>query len=534
MSDDVSLTSNNINLLIYSYLQETGQSLTSGSDKNFTLVHYVKGLTHSSFTFLQESRLQDATIKHKKLLDFTVSPNLLIRLLHKGLLYAQAEALWKGEKATSLLELDFKDGLPLIVQEEVSSTYENAGTQTNIPLVQSSSRLAQSIQERLPAQNVINQESDEEPVQTYKEFQIPNGIHSPIPIPLNDNNSPKELQIQASTSSLGQEKQTMDIDIDLSAQIQAAVDEHPASRPTSPAIDLRQPSFPFPTDTLQLAGHKRKERASPSPSILQSGMNMPSPRTHSAPMSRKASANSTNGVSFHPSASTSMQSRSASEDREIKRVKLEPETLETLDNAINYLKRPISPLPALLPTSSSLAVATLSSSAATPAFTQNAASVQATTTIPPPITRPETINLPPAAIPSKLLDPTPSPSYSRPSLPVVSVRTVAAPRPPEAPARQERRSSSPNVARNTSTSQAQSSARSASVGARATSPEAVITKKVVSTSTKERARAVKKEPSEQVQEVLKPIGKDPVFGRVSELQIITLKGHTQSVRKLCS
>ncbi|GAA99006.1 uncharacterized protein L969DRAFT_91847 [Mixia osmundae IAM 14324] len=87
------MTSEQINLLILTYLSEAG-------------------FKHSSFAFLHESRLSDS-----KMLDLEVPPARLIRLLHKALLYLEAEARFRGDDTSRnpprLVQYDIPDALPL-------------------------------------------------------------------------------------------------------------------------------------------------------------------------------------------------------------------------------------------------------------------------------------------------------------------------------------------------------------------------------------------------------------------------------------
>lgn len=61
-----------------------------------TLLHNA-GLAHSAYAIKHESGLENAVSANgTRLLDCHVPQNHLIRLLHKGLLYLEAEAKWRG------------------------------------------------------------------------------------------------------------------------------------------------------------------------------------------------------------------------------------------------------------------------------------------------------------------------------------------------------------------------------------------------------------------------------------------------------
>lgn len=58
------------------------------------------GLDHSAFSLLHESRLSSAVTASDasgtRIIDVPLPQNHLVRILHKGLLYLEAEARWRG------------------------------------------------------------------------------------------------------------------------------------------------------------------------------------------------------------------------------------------------------------------------------------------------------------------------------------------------------------------------------------------------------------------------------------------------------
>ncbi len=82
----MSLTSDEVNYLVFRYLQESG-ALPRISEAHFGIaLTYPSGFSHSAFTFSSESLLNKANLHTAD-----VAPGALISFLQKGLLYLEVE-----------------------------------------------------------------------------------------------------------------------------------------------------------------------------------------------------------------------------------------------------------------------------------------------------------------------------------------------------------------------------------------------------------------------------------------------------------
>lgn len=90
------LTSEEINIIVYKYLQESGtnkHSLLKGFEckgmekKTHFIFVLVVGFRHTSFAFQYESQVEKSTYR-----DAHIQPGALINIIHKGLQFMEIEA----------------------------------------------------------------------------------------------------------------------------------------------------------------------------------------------------------------------------------------------------------------------------------------------------------------------------------------------------------------------------------------------------------------------------------------------------------
>lgn len=79
----MSITSDEVNFLVYKYLQESGKLTFDGCSAVLTPT----GFVHSAFSFAHESFLT-----HSNVVDASIPPGALITLLQKGLQYVEIES----------------------------------------------------------------------------------------------------------------------------------------------------------------------------------------------------------------------------------------------------------------------------------------------------------------------------------------------------------------------------------------------------------------------------------------------------------
>lgn len=82
------LTSEEINIIIYKYLQESGKiKFHEGTRLQIDLVFHILGFRHTSFAFQFESQVEKSTYR-----DAPIQPGALINIIHKGLQFMEIEA----------------------------------------------------------------------------------------------------------------------------------------------------------------------------------------------------------------------------------------------------------------------------------------------------------------------------------------------------------------------------------------------------------------------------------------------------------
>lgn len=94
MADTICITADEINCLIYAYLQDSGAISTSLIELTFQ--HNVPGFTHSAFAIRMEGHLERSPYLSKH-----IPRGELVELLSKSLLYLEVESHWKGDALTS-------------------------------------------------------------------------------------------------------------------------------------------------------------------------------------------------------------------------------------------------------------------------------------------------------------------------------------------------------------------------------------------------------------------------------------------------
>lgn len=123
ISPTITITSDEVNCLIYSYFQDCGKLCHSHSPKQ--PLTFALGFNHSAFALRNEARLQNSPLSQKH-----IPRGELVELLSKALLYLEVEAHWRNDSLTT----NCKNGFSLIdqhvcslddTQERASSVQDN-------------------------------------------------------------------------------------------------------------------------------------------------------------------------------------------------------------------------------------------------------------------------------------------------------------------------------------------------------------------------------------------------------------------------
>lgn len=94
----LTISADEINCLIHSYLEDSGNSVQSYI---YRVLHSKKGMQHTAFSLLKEGQLENKVARHH------IPRGELVELLGKALLYLEVEAHFKGDEAATTCKTGF-------------------------------------------------------------------------------------------------------------------------------------------------------------------------------------------------------------------------------------------------------------------------------------------------------------------------------------------------------------------------------------------------------------------------------------------